>query len=57
MNERPNTDDESSLPEDPAPSSDPEQTPRSAKPRASNLKVTPLDEDKNIEKGIEVNET
>jgi hypothetical protein len=59
MNERPKPDDESALPEDPAPGSDPGPTPRVPRPKtpANNLKVTPLDEDKNIEKGIEVNET
>ena len=66
--ERPNPDDESALPPDPAPGSDPDPTPRYPKPRqvnhdarpetlADNTKVTPLDEDKNIEDGIEVNET
>jgi hypothetical protein len=68
MNERPHPDDESALPEDPPPASDPEPTPRFPKQApadhdgrperlASNTKVTPLDEDKNIEGGIEVNET
>jgi hypothetical protein len=66
--ERPDRDDQSALPPDPPPSSDPEPTPRAprspavnheARPEtlANNTKVTPLDEDKNIEEGIEVNET
>ncbi len=65
-NQRP--DDDAMLPEDPGPSSDPEPTPRFPKPSkkkhearpetlADNTKVTPLDEDKNLEDGIEVNET
>ena len=68
MNERRNPDDESALPPDPPPSSDPEPKPRFPKaPRpnhdarpetlANNTKVTPLDEDKHLEDGIEVNET
>ncbi len=68
MNERPTRDDESALPPDPPPSSDPEPKPRFPKgPRpnhdarpetlANNTKVTPLDEDKHLEDGIEVNET
>jgi hypothetical protein len=68
MIERPNADDETALPPDPAPSSDPEPTPRFPKPPrnrhdarpetlADNTKVTPLDEDKHLEEGIEVNET
>ena len=67
MNERPRPDDEE-LSEDPPPASDPEPTPRfpkrapadhDARPErlADNTKVTPLDEDKNIEGGIEVKET
>jgi hypothetical protein len=67
MIERPNPDDESALPPDPAPSSDPEPTPRFPKPSqgkhdarwetlANNMQVTPLDEDKHIEDGIEVDE-
>jgi hypothetical protein len=66
--ERPNTDDDSAFMPDPPPSSDPEPKPRVPKsPRtnhdarpetlADNTKVTPLDEDKNLENGIEVNET
>ncbi len=68
MIERPNPDDESALPEDPAPSNDPEPAPRFPKPAranhdvrpeafAHNPKVTPLDEDKHIEEGIEVKVT
>jgi hypothetical protein len=67
MNERPNAEDDSALPPDPAPSSDPEPTPRfpkrpqrnhDARPEtlADNMKVTPLDEYKNLEDGIEVDE-
>jgi hypothetical protein len=67
MIERPNPDDESALPPDPPPSSDPEATPRfpngqhpnrDARPEtlANNVKLTPLDEDKNLEDGIEVEE-
>jgi hypothetical protein len=48
--ERPTADDDSALPPDPGSSSDPEPTPR-------HPKVTPLDEDKNIEDGIEIKET
>jgi len=59
-------DDEGVLPPDPPPASDPEPTPRFPKPvqrdashetLADNTKVTPLDEDKHIEHGIELNET
>jgi hypothetical protein len=68
MNERPSIDDEPELPPDPAPSSDPEPTPRVPRPSkaghearpetlANNTKVTPLDEDNHLEDGIEVNET
>jgi hypothetical protein len=64
---RPNPDDESALPPDPPPSSDPEPAPRypksqqpnhDARPEtlANNMKVTPLDEDKHLEDGIEVEE-
>lgn len=53
MIERPDPVDEPELPEDPAPVRDPEPAPRS--PKAP--KVTPLDEDKNIEDGIEIKET
>ncbi len=60
--------DDSALPPDPPPSSDPEPTPRApkspqvnhdARPEtlADNTQVTPLDKDRNIEDGIEVNET
>jgi hypothetical protein len=67
MNERPDPDDESAVPDDPVPASDPEPTPRhpkrskrhhGARPEtlANNTKVTPLDEDKNLEDGIEVEE-
>lgn len=66
MIERPN--DEPLPLEDPPPSSDPEPTPPFPKPLqanhdarpetlANNMNVTPLDEDKNIENGIEVEET
>ena len=66
--ERPNTDDNRALPPDPPPGSDPDPTPRYPKPAeanhdarpetlANNTQVTPLDDDKNIEEGIEVNET
>ena len=51
MVERPNPDDESAVPPDPAPGSDPKPT------LAKNVKVTPLDEDKHVEDGIEVHET
>ena len=67
MNQRPNPHDESAVPEDPPPASDPEPAPRfpkrkrgqDARPEtlADDVKVTPLDEDKNIEGGIEVKET
>jgi hypothetical protein len=68
MTERPSPDDEPELPPDPAPSSDPEPAPRfpkrsnrnhEARPEtlADNTKVTPLDDDKHLEDGIEVNET
>ena len=60
-------DDASALPPDPPPGSDPEPVPRypkgqgkrEARPEtlADNTKVTPLDPDKNLEDGIEVNET
>jgi hypothetical protein len=52
MIERPDPVDEPELPEDPAPVRDPEPDPRAPKP-----KVTPLDEAKHIQDGIEVNET
>jgi hypothetical protein len=65
--ERPNPDDESAVPPDPAPSSDPEPTPRvpqsrvnhDARPEtlADNMKVTPMDDGDAIADGIEVNET
>ena len=66
MNERPEN--QSATPEDPPPSSDPEPTPRfpkrpkgnhdaSPETLAGNVKVTPLDEDENLDDGIEVNET
>ena len=56
--ERPSNDD-SALPPDPPPGSDPEPTPRFPRPetRAKKAKVTPLDPDKHIEDGIEVKET
>ena len=68
MIERPNPVDEPELPEDSAPIRDPDPAPDFPKPPqadhatrpkspANNPKVTPLDEDKNIEEGIEVNET
>jgi hypothetical protein len=53
MNERPMPDDDSELPIDPAPGGDTERKPgKTEKP-----KVTPLDENKNIEDGIEIKET
>jgi hypothetical protein len=57
--ERPSPDDESVLPRKPASRSDPESTPRVPPPKtpANKPKVTPLDEDKNIEDGIEIKET
>jgi hypothetical protein len=66
--ERPTANDESAFPPDPPPGSDPEPTPRVPRPPgvnhearpetlADNTKVTPLDDDKNLEDGIEVNET
>ena len=68
MIERPNPVDEPELPEDSAPIRDPDPAPDFPKPPqadhatrpkspANNPKVTPLDEDKHIEGGIEVNET
>jgi hypothetical protein len=59
MIERPNPDEESALPDDPPPASDPDPTPRFPKqaPPAEKTKVVPLDEDENLEDGIEVNET
>ncbi len=48
---------EDALPEDPRPGSDPDPAPRFPKSPQQKPKVTPLDEDKNIEEGIEVNET
>jgi len=67
MNEHPRTDDESALPPDPAPGSDPEPAPRypgakrakrQATPEtlAKNPEVTPLDPDRNLEEGIDVEE-
>lgn len=58
MNERRR--DESVRPEDPGRSSEPEPTPGTLKPSNPNrdkAKVTPLDEDKNVEDGIEIKET
>jgi hypothetical protein len=59
--------DESALPGDPSPGSDPERAPRPRKPPvdpdvrpdapAGNAVVTPLDEEKHIKDGIEVDET
>ena len=67
MTERQMPDVDPGLPPDPGPSSDPEVMPRfpkgqprreaSAETLADNTEVTPLDDDKNIEGGIEVNET
>ena len=54
MIERPNPDDPATPP-DTTPGSDPERKPRDPKP--TNPKVTPLDEDKKIEGGIEIKET
>jgi hypothetical protein len=65
---QPNDHDSSAVPPDPPPGSDPEPTPRypraegvnhDARPEtlADNTRVTPLDDDKSIEDGIEVNET
>jgi hypothetical protein len=67
MNEDPNPVDEP-LPEDPTPGSDPEPEPHfprtpqkdhGVRPErlADNTKVTPLDDDKHIEEGIDVKET
>jgi hypothetical protein len=56
MMERPNPNDPA-LPEDPAPIRDPEPGRAVPKPVPKTPKVTPLDEDKHIEDGIEVNET
>ena len=67
MTERPSPDDEPELPPDPPPASDPDPSPRypmkaprkhDARPEtlADNTKVTPLDEGKNLEHGIEVDE-
>lgn len=67
MNESPNPVDEPDEPEDPPPANDPVPEPnfpktaranREARPesRAGNVKVTPLDEDRNVEQGIEVDE-
>lgn len=58
--ERPNSDDHSALPPDPPPGSDPDPTPRYPKSPEENddaRRVTPLDDDKHIEEGIEINET
>lgn len=52
--ERPYRNDDG-LPPDPPPGSDPNPAPRY--PKSPDPKVTPLDEDKNLEDGIEVNET
>jgi hypothetical protein len=60
--------DDPHFPPDPPPGSDPEPAPRypkgpvgkhEARPEtlADNVKVTPLDEDKKLEEGIEINET
>lgn len=60
MIERPRPADEPALPEDPPPGSDPDPAPHFPKPPEAGRqkpKVTPLDEDKNLEDGIEVNET
>lgn len=59
MNER-RRDDETVQPEDPGRSSEPEPTPGTLKPSHTSRdkpKVTPLDDDKNIEEGIEIKET
>ena len=66
--ERPSSNDDSAFPPDPPPGSDPEPTPRFPKGRpaqreaspgtlAGNVEVTPLDDDENLEDGIEVKET
>jgi len=68
MNERPKPDDDAPSSDDPPPVNYPSPEPEFPKPlkarRApkpdiypNNAKVTPLDEDKNLEGGIEVKET
>jgi hypothetical protein len=42
---------------DPAPNDDPERKPSHPKSPRGNVEVTPMDEDENIEEGIEVKET
>jgi len=67
MTKRPRADDEPALPPDPPPGGDPDLAPRFPKPsqrnrderpetHSDNTKVTPLDEDKNLENGIEIDE-
>ena len=53
--ERPNLDDYSETHPDSAPGSERERKPRN--PKSGKPIVTPLDEDKHIEEGIEVKET
>ena len=53
--ERPNPEDDPDSQPDTVPGSEPARQPRDPKP--TNPKVTPLDEDKNIERGIEIKET
>jgi len=58
MNERPKPDDDDPLSDEPPPVSDPPPEPEFPKPlKARRAIVTPLDEDKNLEGGIEVKET
>lgn len=53
--ERPNPDDDSGSMPDAVPDGDPARKPRD--PKTTNPKVTPLDDGKNIEGGIEIKET
>jgi hypothetical protein len=55
MMERPNLDDYSDSQPDSAPGSDGKRKPRD--PKSGKPKVTPLDEEKHIEDGIEIKET
>jgi hypothetical protein len=53
--ERPRPDDDSGIEQDPAADSGAERKPRD--PKSRQPEVTPLDEDKHAEEGIEVKET
>jgi hypothetical protein len=53
--ERPSPDDEPEFQPAPVPGGEAERKPRD--PKSKNPQVTPLDEDKNVEDGIEIKET